>query len=373
MNTIVITGLGVVSAIGVGADAFTTGWTQRRSGITDASGMYDEKLPYERAGVVAGFDVVAYLGKKGTSSYDRTTAMTVVAVKLALEDAGRYRAPERDDEMSVILGATTGALQATVDFMHETCVSDPPYLVNPMKFPYAVMNGPASAAAIRHRLGGANVTISGGQVAMHSALGYARRHLASGHGPVAAVGVVDEFTPARAWASKLARDDVSGRAPIGEAAVFFVVEDVAAARAAGRRVDAEILAVVSGLYGYPGSVDDSVSGFVACIRTALERAGVAPDEVWAVASSLGGSPRRDAIEQASLATVFGTDMPIVLPVKELLGETYTAAGGLQLAALLAEHRCDPARDGAISLVTSVTSEGMVGVAVVRGWSRAAGH
>ncbi|WP_067539260.1 beta-ketoacyl synthase N-terminal-like domain-containing protein [Nocardia crassostreae] len=375
MSAIAITGWGVVSSIGIGAENFTTAWCSRTSGVRDVSGMYpDQELPVDRAAAIVDFQDRDHLGRKGTSFYDRSTAMTVVAVKLALEDAGRYRPGERDDDIGVVLGTTTGALEASWELIRDSIVSEKPYLVNPVKFPYVVMNGPASAAAIRYLLGGANVTVSGGQAALSAAMAYGRRHVLGGHGKAALVGVVDEFAPTRAWAAaKVRAGTTAGRAPLGEGAAIFLVEDADTVRAQGRTPDAEIPAVVTGLFdGAAGSPDDPVTGFAGCIERALEIAEVRVDEVSAIAPSLGGSPRRDAIESAALAKVFGDTLPTLLPVKELLGETYSASGGLQLAAVLAEHRNDRDRDGAVSLVTSITTEGLVGVAVVRGFSRATG-
>ncbi len=372
MSVMAITGWGVLSAIGSGADDFTTGWGARTRGSTDVTGMFEQRLPSGTACAIPDFDVKAYLGKKGTSFFDRSTALSVVACKLALEDADLVRGEEADGGIGLVLGLSSGGPQAMSDFIHEMYTSDKPYLVNPLLFPYAVMNGAASATAIWHKLKGVNATVSGGQMAFLTALRYARNKVRNGYVHAAVAGAVEEFSPTRAWASHQARGDQGERAELGEGGAYFVIEDASAARAAGRGVDAEILAVDCGLYGEPGSEDDPATGLAECITRALETAGVRPDEIWAVAPSLAGSPTRDGIERAAVSAALGTDTPHLLPVKELVGETYSAAGGLQLAALLAEHRNDPGRDGAVSLVTSLTSEGMAGVAVVRGWSRARG-
>ncbi|MFB7615201.1 beta-ketoacyl synthase N-terminal-like domain-containing protein [Kitasatospora sp. NPDC056181] len=370
MSALAVTGWGVLSAIGSGAEEFSEAWGERRSGRTDVTGMFEQQLPSATACAIPGFDAKEYLGKKGTRFFDRSTALSVVACKLALDDARLARGEEADGGIGLVLGLSSGGPQAMSDFIHEMYTSEKPYLVNPLLFPYAVMNGAASATAIWHKLKGVNATVSGGQMAFLTALRYARNKVRNGYVHAAVTGVVEEFSPTRAWASHQARGTAEGRVELGEGGAFFVLEDAEAVRTAGRSLDAEILAVDGGLYGEPGSEDDPAAGLAECITRALEAAGVAAADVWAVAPSLSGSPRRDAIELAAVRTALGTGTPNLLPVKELVGETYSAAGGLQLAALLAEHRNNPARDGAVSLVTSLTSEGMAGVAVVRGWSRA---
>ncbi|EST28974.1 hypothetical protein M878_21545 [Streptomyces roseochromogenus subsp. oscitans DS 12.976] len=373
MSAMAVTGWGVLSAIGTGAEEFSEAWGERRSGRKDVTEMFEQKLPSETACAIPDFDVKAHLGRKGTSFFDRSTALSVVTCKLALEDAGLVRDAkdeETDGGIGLVLGLSSGGPQAMSDFIHEMYTSEKPYLVNPLLFPYAVMNGAASATAIWHNLKGVNATVSGGQMAFLTALRYARNKVRSGYVNAAVAGAVEEFSPTRAWASHQARGAGEERVDLGEGGAFFVLEDAQTVRTAGRGLDAEILAVECGLYGEPGSKDDPAVGMTECIIRALEAAGVAASDVWAVAPSLSGSPKRDRIERVAITAALGTDTPNLLPVKELVGETYSAAGGLQLAALLAEHRRNPERDGAVSLVTSLTSEGMVGVAVVRGWSRA---
>lgn len=371
MSTLAITGWGVLSAVGTGADEFSAAWRERRSGLRPVTDMYDAPLPVEQACAMPDFSVREHLGRKGTSFFDRSTALSVVTCGLALADSSLVKDEQSSGGVGLVLGLSNGGPLAMSEFIREMYVSDKPYLVNPLLFPFAVMNGAAGATAIWHQLKGVNATLSGGQMAFLTVLRYARNKIRNGYVHAAMAGVVEEFSPHRAWASHHTRGGSEGRAPIGEGGAFFTVEDTVAVRAAGRHVDAEVLAIESGLFGEPGGEDDPTTGLAECIVRALDSAGVCPSQVRAVAPSLAGSPRRDAVERAAIDKALGCEVNL-LPVKELLGETYSAAGGLQLAALLAEHRGDPARDGRVSLVTSLGSEGMAGVAVIRGWSRAGG-
>lgn len=362
-----VTGWGVLSPLGVGSAEFAPAWHARRSGLRDVAGMY-EGLPVSQACAMPDFSVREHLGRKGTSFFDRTTSLTVVTCGLALQDGSLEVGDDNRGEIGIAIGSTTGGVQSLCEFITETIVNDPPYLVNPVLFPYAVMNGAASSAAIWHQLKGVNATVSDGQASFLAVLKYCRNQIRNGYVEAMVAGAVEEFSPHRAWAAEHLRAAGSGgpRVPLGEGAAAFVVEPADAVRASGRRPDAEILAVETGLFGQD---IDPADGLAGCVDRALRSAGVARDEVRVVAPSFAGSERRDGVERRGLGLVLDLDRVSVLPVKELLGETYSASGALQLAAVLAEHRCDPALDGAVSLVTSVTSEGLVGVAVVRGWSR----
>lgn len=364
-----ITGWGTVTPIGIGAPSFTQAWRNRESGLRNVAGMYEVTLPVEEACAITDFKVRDHLGRKGTSFFDRTTSLTVIACGLALDDSDIEVNDGNRSRIGIAIGCTTGGVQSLCEFITETIVNDPPYLVNPVLFPYAVMNGAASSAAIWHQLKGVNATISDGQVSFLASAKYARNQIRNGYVDAMLVGAVEEFSPHRAWAAAHARGDAPGRAPLGEGAATFVLEPADAVRAAGRFPDAELLGVETGLYGGIGGTDPA-DGLAECIGRALTSAGVEPGDIRMVAPSLSGSVRRDEVEFNGIREALGGRPPELLPVKELLGETYSASGALQLAALLSEHRDEPAHDGELSLITSVTTEGLVGAAVVRGWSRA---
>lgn len=362
-----VTGWGVLSPLGIGAEEFSPAWRQRRSGLCDVSGMYEGPLPVDKACALTDFKVRDHLGRKGTSFFDRTTSLTVVTCGLALEDTSLAIDDDNRAEVGIAIGSTTGGVQSLCDFITETIVNDPPYLVNPVLFPYAVMNGAASSAAIWHQLKGVNATVSDGQASFLAVLKYARNQIRNGYVEAMVAGAVEEFSPHRAWAAEHLRGGQAGRVPLGEGAAAFVLEPAQAVRASGRAPDAEILAVETGLYGQD---IDPAEGLAGCIGRALGSAGIDPAEVRMVAPSIAGSQKRDEVERQGIAAALEGASFTSLPVKELLGETYSASGALQLAAVLAEHRSDPELDGAVSITTSVTSEGLVGAAVVRGWSRA---
>jgi 3-oxoacyl-[acyl-carrier-protein] synthase II len=153
---------------------------------------------------------------------------------------------------------------------------------------------------------------------------------------------------------------------VGEGCAVFVVEDEEAARAAGRRPLARMLACETAAHGDAGLDPCLPDGLAACISRALDRAWVAPAEVCAVAVSSTGDPVLDEIESTGVSRALGAPPPRVISVKAQVGECYSASGALQLAALLAELR--DARNGGpprAGLVTSVSRSGAVGCALVR--------
>ncbi|OKK08672.1 hypothetical protein AMK26_01585 [Streptomyces sp. CB03234] len=356
-----------MSPLGAGADEFTRAVADRKSGLADVSGMFDEPLPQPTAHAIADFDVRDHLGRKRTGSLDRSTAFAVTASGLALADAGLVVDEGNRDEVGVVLGTTLGSLRATAEFDRETLVNDRPYMVEPLLFPNAVMNCAASRCAIWHHLTGVNCTIPAGELAAVSVLRYGRTLIGRGHADTLLLGATEEFSAHRAWGDHYVHSDDPSRAPLGEAAVVLVAEDAAAARAAGRPMDAEILSAEFGQYEPDGP--GPATGLAERIRAALSGAGVTPDQVTVASTSEGGIARLDEIEQAALQDVFGLGSPQRLRAKEFAGECGGASGMVQIAAVLARHRADSQHDGEVSLVTSVSPDGAVGAVVLRGWSR----
>lgn len=370
-TTLAITGWGVLSAIGVGQQEFADAVAAGRAGSTDISAMFEEPVPRPDGFALVDFKARDYLGRKGTSFLDRSTALALVACGQALADTDLAVDETNRERVGVALGTTAGSVKSTSDYSRETFVAEKPYLVNPLLFPNAVMNSAAGQSAIRYQLKGVNATIAGGQLAALSVLRYARNQINRGYADALLVGTTEEFGPQVAWATHFAMEGEGGQLAAGEGSAVFVVEDAAAVRAAGRRPHAEVLAVEVATH-LPETeslvVRDFADTLARCVERALERAGVRADEVWAVASAENGMVAADTAEDTAIRRVLG-DGPRRVRVKELTGEAHSASGAFQLAALLALHRQDPALDDRVSVVTTRTADGSVGAAVLRGWSR----
>lgn len=340
------------------------------SAPVDAGSLVTDPLPQPKAYALVDFRVRDHLGRKGTSFFDRATALAMVATRQALADSDLVVNDGNRDRVGIVFGTTAGSARSTSEYSRETFVNERPYLVNPLIFPNAVMNCAAGQAGIWFGLRGPNATVAAGSMSALRGLRYSRNLLACGYADALLVGATEEFSAQSAWATHFARQRLGGSTPVGEGSAVFVVEDADAVRAAGRRPDAEVLAVETSLRD-PTADGAARAGLEECVHRALSRAGVRPDDVWAVATQENGMTALDAVEDGAVRAVLG-EAPRRLRVKDHLGECHSASSVFQLAALFALHRADPALDGRISVVTARSSDGAVGAAVVRGWSRAGG-
>ncbi|MEU3455489.1 beta-ketoacyl synthase N-terminal-like domain-containing protein [Micromonospora sp. NPDC006766] len=354
-----VSGWGVLSPYGLGADEFTAGLRTGRDGTTDAAKLTDAPVPDPRAYALASFRARDHLGRKGTSFLDRRTAFAVLACRQALADSDLVVGDDNRDRVGVVLGTGVGSLQSTSDYSRDTLVQEKPYLVNPILFPNTVLNCAAGQAAIWHGLRGINATLAGGPMATLAALRYAMTVLGRGRAEALLVGAMEEYTPHMAWADH--RAGGASTTAGGEGGAVFLVEDAAAMRAAGREPVVEILAVD---LGHTGGRTDLATALADRVRRMLRRAGVAPEELATVVTS--GA----AAEQDALNATIGPDASRVA-ITDLVGNCPTAAGALQVAAVLAHHRGEPEHDDCLSLIVASTADGSVGAALLKGNGRAA--
>ncbi len=355
--TAVITGWSVVSPYGIGQDAFVAGL---RAGTRPRTTLSAD--PVEAAdgcaGLVPDFDIRAVLGKKGTRSMDRVTALAVSAVGDFLSSPRAAGVVGDGLDTALVLGTTTGSAQSMMDFTRTSLVAEKPIYVDPALMPNAVMNCAAGQCAIWHQLKGPNTTIAGGRAAGLFALGYARRLLAGGRAGKVLCGCAEEYSRARSWLEHHSRGpDVE--ATLAEGSVVLLVEP-ADAVTADRPALAEVLAVESRV----DVDDDPRAALTTCVQVALDRSGVDRTEVWAAVPASGPGPV-GAHERRALTELFGAAVVDRVPGTAGLGDAGAASAGFQIAAVLAAAHHAVGAAGRIALVTSADGDGTVVCAVLR--------
>jgi 3-oxoacyl-[acyl-carrier-protein] synthase II len=351
MYPLAISGWAAVSPLGIATEDFAAGV---RAGARALTAMEaGDELPLPEGGIVPGFDIPAALGRKGTRSMDRATALAVVGVGGLLDNAASDVRSAADGPVGLVLGTNTGSAKSMMDFTHDSLVQEKPFYVDPARFPNTVMNRAAGQCAIWYQLRGPNATIAGGHATGLLVLQYAARLRGCGHAGAVLCGAVEEFSAQRAWLEFLASDTAATAAPLGEGCAVFLLESSAAARQHGRRVHAELLAVKVGVAG----PDNPAARVLArCIRAVLAEVGT--DERGFVAPA-GYPDARGEAERTAIGDTLG-GWQVLTPVVELIGDTSAVSASFQIAALLAEPR--PAR---LAMVTAVDREGTAGCALLR--------
>ncbi|AYG80711.1 3-oxoacyl-[acyl-carrier-protein] synthase 2 [Streptomyces hundungensis] len=312
--------------------------------------------PYQQAALVREFSPAGALGKKGTRTMDRLTALAVAAYGQLLQECGPD-VVEHPERLALVLGTGHGSVQSIMDFTRDSLTGERPYLVDPARFPNTVMNRMAGQSAIWHGIKGPNTTVAGGWLTGLLALGYAARLHRGGHCDRVLCGAAEEYSTQRAWLEWHAAAEAE-RPPLGEGAVVWLLEPAASASAAGRTPLARLLGTRFRAYHRPAAAADALT---TCVRAVLDDAGVDAASVRVVAP-LGAEGEEDAVLRALPE---GAD-PRLIRCRPLLGDASAAATAFQTGAVLALAEEGGLPPGATALVTGIDRDGTVGCALLGG-------
>lgn len=324
---IVVTGVGVISPLGAGIDAFADGLWSGRSAVGPSA-----RFPGSAIAEFGEFNPAPWLGNKGVRVLDRGTRFLCVAAQMALSSTCLLQdaASEGDAGLGLVCGTMFGGVHSIAMFDWSGLVEGPS-MVSPMEFPNTVINAPAGQAAIKHKLRGVNSTICAGLASGLQAIQYAADFLRFGRARYLMAGGMEEVCDEAALGfSKLGiasptgnvrpfGSDRDGSAP-GEGAALWMLESEETARARGIEPWLEIC-------GFGAANDASPEGAENAIGQALEDAGVGPGEIGCIIASANGS-RSDAFEARALRCVFGDDLeriPLSAP-KAAMGEVMGGSG-----------------------------------------------
>ena len=344
-DSVVVSGLGPVSSIGIGRDAFRRGIEEGRVGTGPIRSFDTTGFPYVNAGEVVDFDPRAILTALDESEWGRSSLLAASAARLAFEDAGGPA--ELDPERcSSVIGTTSGESQE-IEALVAAWVDDPQA---PMDSADASRVAPSSLAdAVNAELGfgGEAMTVSTACSASNYAVGYAYDLLMSGEADAVIAGGADavcRWAHAGFYRLGAMTQDVCSpfdehRSGIltaeGGAALFLERRSQAVAR--GARIYATVR-------GYALSCDAShmVSpnreGIVRCMRLALENSGTRAEDVDYICAHGTGTAANDLTEGMAVKTVFGDDPPPISSIKSMLGHSMGAASGFgAIASVLALH------------------------------------
>ncbi|NUQ02157.1 MAG: hypothetical protein HUU35_20100, partial [Armatimonadetes bacterium] len=274
-----ITGIGVVSSIGLGYHEFAAAVTQGVTGLGPWS--VDESI---LAAEILEWDVRPYLVAEKTY-LDRCSEFALAAAKLCSDDAGLTALPVSEERAGLALGTAFGCL-GTMESYRERVLKRGVRSATPVLFSHAFVNTPASLVAIDFRLRGYHATLTSGAGSGEAALAAAITALACGHSDLVFAGGVEALTPelVAVFGNAGLGDDPDawdpygeGGVALGEGAAMLLLEPLERALSRG----AAIRAVVS-LTDEPGQEDLWVSGANGGGRLADPRAslGSAPKGLY---------------------------------------------------------------------------------------------
>ena len=339
-RNVVITGVGAVTPLGVGARTLHERWSAGRSGIEDGFGRASE------------FDPKEHLSIKEARRADRFTQFALAASKEALEDAGWDDGPPGDPDLTAcVIGTGIGGI-GTLEAEHVVLQEQGPERISALSIPLLMANAASGVVAMKHNLRGQSFgTVSACAAGAH-AIGMAERLIRYGDAEAVVTGGSEAaITPLATAAFKKmdALSDVGISRPfdrrrdgfvMGEGAGILVLEEEEAAKARGARI-------LGYLRGYASTSDahhltapdPSGRGAAKAIELALKDADIGPEDVVYVNAHGTSTPLNDRAETQAIKAALGEERAKAIPVsstKSAIGHLLGAAGAVEsIATLLA--------------------------------------
>ena len=357
---VVVTGLGVVSPVGIGIAAAWDNLINGRGGVGPITSFDASVLPTRIAAEVKGFNAVDWMHPKETRRSDTFVHFGLAATKMALDDAGLAIDESNAERVGVNMGSGIGGLPMIEDNIREM-IAKGPRRISPFFIPGSIINMVAGLVSIQFGAKGPNLSMVSACTTSSHCIGDAGRVIEygdadvmiaggseagicmSGVGGFCACKALSERNDDPATASRPFDKDRDGFV-LGEGAGVMILEEYEHAKKRGARIYAE-------LSGMGMSADAShitapnMDGPRRAMLAALRNAGANPDEVQYVNAHGTSTPLGDANETAALKAAFG-DHAYKLAVnstKSMHGHLLGAAGGLEavITVLAIHHQKSP--------------------------------
>jgi 3-oxoacyl-[acyl-carrier-protein] synthase II len=348
MRRVVVTGVGVISALGTGVAKNWDALTKGKSGIGLITKFDASSFPTRIAGEVKDFNADEYIPQKEARKMDLFIQYALAAAEEAMQDSGLQITEENAERVGVLVGAGLGGLPS-IEKYHEALLNGGYRKISPFFIPMLIINLAPGQISMRFGAKGPNLSsVSACATGTHSIgdayhmirRGDADAMIAGGtESTITALGV-GGFNVMRALSTR--NDDPQGSSRpfeknrdgfiMAEGAGIVIMEEYESAKKRGARIYGEVVG-----YGLTADAHHLTApapggeGAARCMKMALNNAGVAPEEVDYINAHGTSTPFNDLFETMAIKAVFGghADKVMVSSTKSMTGHALGAAGGIE--------------------------------------------
>jgi len=341
-HRVVITGLGIVSSIGIGKEAFWENCLQGISGIKPIQGFDVSSYRSLLGAQLPEIDFKAFIKPANLRRMDRIGKIVVSAVRLAIDDSGLNLKEGDSSQMGISIGTGLGSSD-TVDQFFRSLLKEGPIGAAPLLFQTAVPNAITSHCAIEYGIKGVNITFSHKESSTEMAMTFAYHLLKEGRADVIFAGGGDELSeplyhvysmlgalsPGRGKGTEGMRpfDQDRNGIVLGEGSGILVLETLEHAKNRGAKIFAEMVGV-----GLSGSTDGLLRYDLKgdSIAKAMSLAAEELQTVDYISAAANSTPDLDRVEGLAIKKVFKerTKEISVSSIKSMLGE-FDGSGGIR--------------------------------------------
>jgi nodulation protein E len=337
---VVITGLGIISAIGKNTEEVWNSVVQARTGIAPMTLKDASSLKFNSVAEVKDYDPAAYFEKKELDLLDRFSQFCLIAAHEAMADSGLSLTPAQQARTAVITGTSIGG-EHTHDKIMYDLYRENKGRAHPFAIPMVMPNAGASQISMAYGLTGPAYTVSTACASSNHALGQAFWLVRNGVCDVALTGGSETpltFGFLKAWEAirVVAQDtcrpfskDRQGMI-LGEGGAILVLETLESALERGARIYAEITGF--GMTSDASHITKpSQTGAEQAMKLALQDAGLRPDQIDYINAHGTGTVVNDAMETAAIRSVFGpaADALAISSTKSLHGHALGGTSALE--------------------------------------------
>ena len=357
---VVITGLGIVSPVGIGISTVWQNIVAGKSGIARITHFDPSAMSAQIAGEVKDFDVTQYLSAKESRRMDRFIHFGLVAGMEAFKDSGLEVTEQNAERIGVNIGSGIGGLPMIED-THNDYLAAGPRKISPFFIPGTIINMISGNLSVMYGFKGPNLAMVSACTTGTHCIGESARIVEYGDADVMIAGgseatlcalAVGGFAAARALSTRN-DDPATASRPwdkdrdgfvMGEGAGVMVLEEYEHAKARGARIYAEL----SG-YGMSGDAyhitSPNTDGPKRSMLNALRNAGLNPQDVQYVNAHGTSTPLGDKNENDAIKLAFGDHAGnlVVNSTKSMTGHLLGGAGGIEsiFCALAVHHQISP--------------------------------
>ena len=346
----VITGIGVVSPIGIGHQEFWKNLVSGNSSIAPMECLDLSKYESKKGAEVKDLKAEEFLGRKGLKYLNKGTKFLASSIKLALDDAGLNIDDELSNQTGILIGSSLGNFSQTTDYFHDI-VRENPSGLSPMLSYDVALNSSINYSSVVFKIKGFARTISSGFTSGTDAIGNAYKLIQSGKAKVIIAGGIEQISLdlyiifymrkllARANGSgsetSMPFDERRNGFIMGEGSYVFILEDLDYALSREAKIYGEISGYGSIFAGNKkNDIDKRVKKAKNAMQMCIDDAKLSPDDIDLINANGNSSKLQDLIEAKAIKELFGErgeEIP-VCAIKSILGECYGASGAMQTAA-----------------------------------------